>query len=355
MIHLRKFREADTDDLVASQDNPRYARSDALHWITFGAPAAWAAGGAAYAIADPATDRLIGGVGVGRVLPERGQGEVDYWVAPWARRRGVATAAAKAACGWAFERGFSRLELLADLANGPSQRIALAAGFQHEGVRRNSGAGRHDLAVWARLADDPPGPTARLLPDLPGGALTDGAVTLRPVGPGDADFLHGLMSLPDVAGTSLPPVVPDREEIELRCARAEGHWLAGERLSLVIVDAATGIPAGELGLYYDDPRTAEATIGYAMLPAWRGRGMPTRAVRLLARWAFTEAGIGRLSAGTLPGNAASQRVLEKAGFRREGYLRGRLPGISRTRVDDVLFGLLAEDLARVQAARAMIP
>lgn len=360
-VRLRPFREADVDDLTAGYSEPhhrRYTREDAVHWITHSVPSTWAAGGAAYAIADPATDRLIGGVSISRIVPERSQGELGYWVAEWARRRGVATAAARTLSAWAFDRGFSRLELLTDLANAPSQRVALAAGFQREGVRRGAGQGtdgRHDLAVWARLATDPPGPTRRLLPDLSGGALSDGTVGLRPIGPGDADFLHALLSLPDVAGTSVPPIVPDREEVELRCARAEGWWLAGERADLVITDAASRRPAGTIGIYYEDPRTATAGIGYAMLPAWRGRGMPTRAVRLLARWAVEAAGIGRLTAGTLPGNAASQRVLEKAGFRREGYLRGRLPGISGTRVDDVVYGLLASDVERAQADRAMIP
>ncbi|MFC0529228.1 GNAT family N-acetyltransferase [Phytohabitans kaempferiae] len=360
-IRLRPFREADVDDLAAGYAHPHatpYTRADAVHWIAHGAPSAWATGGVAYAIADPATDRLVGGAGLSRPVPERGQGELGYWVAPWARRRGVATAAARALTAWAFERGFGRVELLTNLANGPSQRVALASGFQREGIRRGGGqgpAGRYDLVVWARLAGDPPGPTPRLIPDLPGGVLSDGVVALRPVGPGDVDFLHALLALPDVAGTSLPPIVPDRAEVELRCAHAEGRWLSGERADLIIADVPTGAPAGTIGLYYEDPGTASAAIGYAMLPAWRGRGMTTRAVCLLSQWAVGQTDIGRLSAGTLPGNAPSQRVLEKAGFRREGYLRGRLPGISGTRVDDVVYGLLAGDVARAQADRAMIP
>jgi RimJ/RimL family protein N-acetyltransferase len=367
-VRLRPYRESDVADLAAGCADPLtlrvipsmpqpYTRDDAAWWIGQGVKNAWATGGAAYAVVDPATDRLIGGAGLGLVVAERGQAEIGYWVAPWARRRGVATAATRALAGWAFERGFDRLELLTDLANTASQRVALAAGFRHEGVRRGGGrtrsGERSDLFIWARLADDPPGPTPRQLPDLPGGALTDGVVALRPVGPDDGAFLYALLTLPDVVGTSVPPIVPDREEVELRCARSMARWLAGERADLIIADAATGTPVGDIGLYYDDPRTGQATIGYAMLPAWRGRGLPTRAVGLLARWAFTRAGIGRLNAGTLPGNAASQRVLEKAGFRREGYLRGRLPGLSGTRVDDVLFGLHAVD--RGYAASAMIP
>ena len=85
-------------------------------------------------------------------------------------------------------------------------------------------------------------------------------------------------------------------------------------------------------------------IGYSMLPAWRGRGFPTRAAQLLSLWAFAETSIARLIAGALPSNLGSQRVLEKAGFKREAYLRSRLPGADGRRSDDVQYALLAEDL-----------
>jgi len=147
-----------------------------------------------------------------------------------------------------------------------------------------------------------------------------------------------------VVATTVPPVAPTRADMTRRCAWAEAHWLAGERADLVILDAATGRPAGEIGLYYQEPRTGQAMIGYSMLPGWRGRGFPTRATQLLSLWAFAETGIARLIAGALPTNLASQRVLEKAGFRREAYLRSRLPAGAGRRTDDVQFALLAEDL-----------
>ena len=64
----------------------------------------------------------------------------------------------------------------------------------------------------------------------------------------------------------------------------------------------------------------------------------------MSLWAFAETDIARLVAGALPSNLASQRVLEKAGFHREAYLRSRLPGPDGKRTDDVQFVLLAEDL-----------
>jgi len=132
--------------------------------------------------------------------------------------------------------------------------------------------------------------------------------------------------------------------VRRRCERAAAHWLEGVRVDLVIEDAATGEPAGEIGLFYQEPATGQGMIGYSMLPAFRGRGFATRAAQLLSLWAFAETDIARLIAGALPTNVGSQRVLEKAGFHREAYLRSRLPGPDGTRTDDVQFVLLAEDL-----------
>jgi len=358
-VRLRALQLADADDVTAACADPEtqrflpnlpspYTHTDAIWWITEGAPAVWAAGGAAYAVVDPATDRLLGGVGLGQIVADRLQVEIGYWVAPWARRRGVATAAATSLAAWAVARGAGRVELLTTWENVPSQRVALGAGFRREGVRRGAmvrrDGGRYDAIVWVRLADDPAGPVARLLGDLPGGRLTDGVVTLRPLGPADADFVHALHSLPDVVATSVPAVAPDLDEVALRCARAAARWLAGERADLLIEDAATGEPAGDIGLYYQEPTTGQGMIGYSMMPAWRGRGYATRAARLVARWAFGQAGLARLVAGTKPDNIGSQRVLERAGFRREGFLRGRLPLPGGGRLDDVAYGLLPSDL-----------
>jgi RimJ/RimL family protein N-acetyltransferase len=244
-VRLRLFHDLDVDDLAAGCDDaltrlflPRlpdpYTGEDARWWITEGTAASWAGGGAAYAIADPVTDRLLGGIGIEQVMPNRAQGEVGYWVAPWARGRGVATAATTALAGRALAHGFARLELLCDPENVASQRVALGAGFQREGMRRGGGTGlddsRHDLVAWARLATDPPGPAARILPDLPDACLTDGVVTLRPLTAADGEFVHRLQSLPDVVATGGPrprrgraTVRPRAEPLARRRTRRPGH------------------------------------------------------------------------------------------------------------------------------------
>ena len=357
-VRLRLSRLDDLADTVAGCADPvtqrgisglpdPYTEESARWWITEGAPAAWATGGAAYAIADPATDRLLGSIGLSQPVPTRGQAEIGYWVAPWARGRGVATAATRALAERAFADGTARLELLTNEENTASQRVALAAGFRHEGVRRAAnparGGGRHDLIAWVRLADDPPGPAVRLLPDLPDGRLTDGVVLLRRLAPADAEAMHRLHTLPEVVANRVPPAAPTRATIERRCRQAESRWLAGRSADFAIVDAATGATAGGCALIYDEPSTGQAMIGYSLLPEARGRGLATRVVTLVADWAFG-IGLARLWAGTRPENVASRRVLEKVGFQREGLLRGRLPGPDGTRVDSVNYGLLASDL-----------
>ena len=64
----------------------------------------------------------------------------------------------------------------------------------------------------------------------------------------------------------------------------------------------------------------EAEFGWYLPSAFWNRGLATEATSLLVRWAFDELGYERLIATCDPENAASRRVLEKAGMLLEGEL-----------------------------------
>ena len=84
--------------------------------------------------ADAADDSVLAAISL-HLHPETETGEIGYWCGPWARRRGVMTAALRLVRDWAFdELGVQRLEIGADLDNVGSQRVAMAAGFIREGV-----------------------------------------------------------------------------------------------------------------------------------------------------------------------------------------------------------------------------
>lgn len=62
-----------------------------------------------------------------------------------------------------------------------------------------------------------------------------------------------------------------------------------------------------------------AYLGYSIGERWNGRGLATEAVGLAVRFAFEDAGLHRVQAAVMPRNTASIRVLERNGFREEGY------------------------------------
>ena len=85
-----------------------------------------------------------------------------------------------------------------------------------------------------------------------------------------------------------------------------------------------------------------ATIGYWMGAPHIGKGLMTHALNGLCLHAFSTLDLKRVEAACLPENAASIRVLEKAGFTREGLARAYL-NIAGQRRDHLLFARLADD------------
>jgi ribosomal-protein-alanine N-acetyltransferase len=85
-----------------------------------------------------------------------------------------------------------------------------------------------------------------------------------------------------------------------------------------------------------------ATLGYSVDERWNGRGIATDLVRHALAEAFTEHGLHRVEAGTLLDNVASQRVLDKCGFRRIGVSRRHVRIAGRWQ-DHVVFAITLED------------
>ena len=84
-----------------------------------------------------------------------------------------------------------------------------------------------------------------------------------------------------------------------------------------------------------------ATLGYWMGEQFAGRGLMSEAVETLLPYFFETLGLHRLQAAFLPHNQASRRVLEKNGFREEGYAEHYLQ-IDGKWADHVLFALTRE-------------
>jgi RimJ/RimL family protein N-acetyltransferase len=80
-----------------------------------------------------------------------------------------------------------------------------------------------------------------------------------------------------------------------------------------VQDAQSGLAIGGIGFFGPPDPEGAVEFGYGLVAAARGRGLATEAVRAVARLA-AQHGAVLLRADTTPANAASQRVLEKAGL-----------------------------------------
>jgi len=83
-------------------------------------------------------------------------------------------------------------------------------------------------------------------------------------------------------------------------------------------------------------------IGYRLIPCERNKGHCTEAVKILIDFLFLSKNTVRIQAKTNPKNIASQRVLEKAGFKREGLIRKDI-FIRGQWQDGVLYSILRDD------------
>ena len=113
---------------------------------------------------------------------------------------------------------------------------------------------------------------------------------------------------------------------------------SGRLMPLVAVEPATGAVVGGGQLHHLDAERAIVELGYWVLPHARRRRIATRIARSLAEHAFS-LGVMRVAAYVNVGNVASERVLERAGFTREGVVRS-LPTPGGARVDKTLYSLL---------------
>jgi len=142
----------------------------------------------------------------------------------------------------------------------------------------------------------------------------------------------------------LPNPYTDADALAWCTQMAPGFRTRGEGIEWVAVRRTDDRLIGSFGLKRTDWRGRSSEIGYWVAPWARGEGLAVEEVTAIARWLLVEQGFERLGLRAAPGNLASQRVAEKAGFTREGIARNA--GFTNDgRIDLVVFSLVPRDLA----------
>lgn len=147
-------------------------------------------------------------------------------------------------------------------------------------------------------------------------------VRLRDVELADAEMLDWLNDQKDVGGFNDFGL---RNTPTPRDALARGP-LRNEYNGSLLIETLGGEVVGSVqwrAVHYGPPDDSRAwQIGIEIKPDARGKGYGTEAQRLLADWLFAATNTNRVEAGTDIENVPEQRSLEKAGFARDGVMRG---------------------------------
>lgn len=174
-------------------------------------------------------------------------------------------------------------------------------------------------------------------PDPP---LRDDLVALRPWSFDDVGAVTRACQDPEIARWTMVPTPYSEADARLWLEKVTDPGIE-DHLAVAVTTSDGGRFVGSMSLFIMKPGVGE--FGYWAAPGARGRGYTSRALRLLAAWTLDELKLPRLQLGTLPGNTASERVAEKAGFSREGVLRSYLDQRGERR-DVLMWSLLPGEL-----------
>jgi RimJ/RimL family protein N-acetyltransferase len=153
----------------------------------------------------------------------------------------------------------------------------------------------------------------------------------------DAPALAPAFQDPDIGGRANMPYF-DEATLRTVTPMLTERMKEGVFLPILVIEAESGEIQGGGNLHQINRALGQGEIGYWLFHHARGRGIATRTARFLADYGFS-IGLERIEARVFTGNPESERVLERAGFSREGVLRS-LPRRSGGRADMVVYSLL---------------
>ena len=176
---------------------------------------------------------------------------------------------------------------------------------------------------------------------LPAEPLADPPTLLRPWRDSDLRAVAEACQDDEIARwTSVPDNYSEADARAFLLYRYDA-LLAGTTAPFAVVSPSSQL-LGSIALMRIDWQHRRGEAGYWLARWGRGQGHATRALRMISDWGFEALGLERIDLYAATGNAASQRVAERAGFVREGVLRAYMRGKDGQQ-DMVAFGLLASE------------
>jgi RimJ/RimL family protein N-acetyltransferase len=156
-----------------------------------------------------------------------------------------------------------------------------------------------------------------------GPSLSGERVRLEPITPARARSMLAGVPDPDLPWEDGFPQDSLLKALRQIVVADQSGELLGPFFAYVIIRADDGMAIGDAGFHGGPDGAGEVEIGYALVPKARGLGLASQAVSLLVSWAAAQPGVNGIFALVDPGNLASERLLTRMNFEREGK-RGSL-------------------------------
>jgi len=169
--------------------------------------------------------------------------------------------------------------------------------------------------------------------------LQYGLVTLRPSAEADIDSIFKACQDPLIpAFTTVPANYTLDHAIDF--VRSDPFGLAERREIRFIIDYGNGDDiafAGVISLHTINIKNHSAEIGYWLEKSMRGKGIGTIAAKMITDYGFRSLGFRRIDGLADVENTASQKLLTKAGYQKEGILRNKVTRDDGRQIDMALF------------------
>lgn len=169
--------------------------------------------------------------------------------------------------------------------------------------------------------------------------LTTDRLTLRPLTPDDAADLYAVFSDPTVVRYWSTDPWTSMASAETAIGHALEAYRDGSDVRFGVELAESGVLIGTVNLHHFFGQNRRCEIGYALGSAWWGKGYATEGLSAALDYGFHELRLNRVEADIDPRNDASATVLERLGFRKEGYMPERW-FVHGQMADTVNYGLL---------------
>lgn len=172
-------------------------------------------------------------------------------------------------------------------------------------------------------------------------AIQTRRLVLREFRAADFEALHAFASDPEVTRyTSFGPNSPEQTKAFLASAISQANTKPRHEYALAVELTESGAMIGSCGV--GKANNGQYEVGYVLAKEQWGRGLATELVSALADFAFRRLNARKIWAPVDANNDASCRVLLKAGFTQEGFLKQDSVKWPEGR-DTKLFGLLADE------------